>query len=642
MANTSSHTSTLADSHTHTSCRAFPDLGVILTSSHPQISNIYRYTHICIYIYIFAAVKFDWKLDNTVVLANFLFSGMATDDALQALNSRQILCELKGEYREPDFALPAKCEGPPPDEPNAYSDGSLLNPRFPDLGLGGAGIFYPLRDCTTYPLQTNELDCDLVKQETDGVSICGAIIGPRASSTRTELAGGIMALSFPGPLHLASDSLNFVRTAMGIIKDAAWRPPTPWELFPDGDLWNIFHAHVEARGRDSVQITWIKGHTTLEHVHKGIISYMDMLGNSKADELARLGVDIGHSEGIVALACVYARRMQLYYKLVMHIHDLYLRILPADMELRDVRKRELGRVVKGRVQPPLMTIPKQLPNTAPNQGRQLSLSNPCAAQQRSRCAPFIQVWAFIASLTVLPTDADQQGISWLELFALFEMKGGSVDNLALQIAHKATTRSTIRKSFMHFKKLVREVVLMCVPECDQFLFKPSRLAEPRLRSIGYTSFTSCLMFRLCLADIDANSIVQALLALRVKMTFKVRDRISKGQLLLPPRKLSLTGMPPWRSFAPIPSTLHSDIDCALRRKWDVEGGTEVQEILVKDFTLACPSCNAIAFVGRRKLYHNNAWTSLKCKSCSKITHARIWKCSCNVAWIACGKHCRVG
>ena len=108
----------------------------------------------------------------------------------------------------------------------------------------------------------------------------------------------------------------------------------------------------------------------------------------------------------------------------------------------------------------------------------------------------MQVWAFLSILEFQPTPANQQGTSWIEFLALFELYGGSVDDLGMQIQHPATTRSTVRASLIKFKKVVRNVVLLCVGASDQLFFKPSKLPEPRLKSIGYGNFMSCLMFPL--------------------------------------------------------------------------------------------------------------------------------------------------
>jgi len=460
-----------------------------------------------------------------------------------------VLASCKGEFIDPGLSPPPRCEGTPPVEPNAFSDGSLINTEVPSLGLGGAGIWYPNRNVSLHPPQQNEEDNAVITYKDGGMALHGAIFGPKASSTRTELAGGIMALSFSGPLHLASDSLKFVRWANKILFDISWTPGKPWELIADGDLWSIFCEHAASRGVDGIRITWVKGHSTLDHVERGVTTFFNKLGNDMADAHARQGVDC-HTVGVVALACCYARRMQLYCKLIHNIHELYLRVLPADQILRDKAKQARGRLVNGKILEPLVSIPCTLSNALPGTGKNLALTNPCAAQDRSRTSAFMQVWAFISYIRLVPTDAGQQGVSWIELFSLFEMIGGSVDDLHRQIEHKATTRSSLRKSLLCFKKTFRKVVLLCVETCDQCLFRPSRLPEPRLKPVAYGNFTSCLMFRLDLPLDHAKSIVHALLSLRMKVTGKTRDKMEQGNLHLTPKKLTLRGVPPWSEFPP--------------------------------------------------------------------------------------------
>ena len=95
---------------------------------------------------------------------------------------------------------------------------------------------------------------------TDGMEGWGAVQGPKASSTRSEIAGGIGAALAPSPIHIGSDNLAFVRRAKLII--ARNFPPNtkPWELWPDGDLWALFEKVVLQQGTRSIRVSWVTGH----------------------------------------------------------------------------------------------------------------------------------------------------------------------------------------------------------------------------------------------------------------------------------------------------------------------------------------------------------------------------------------------
>lgn len=70
----------------------------------------------------------------------------------------------------------------------------------------------------------------------EGLSLWGAVFGSLMSSTRTEIAAGLLAVSAPGSVHLASDSFNFVKMSTSIVAKEDFAPPKPWALYPNGDL----------------------------------------------------------------------------------------------------------------------------------------------------------------------------------------------------------------------------------------------------------------------------------------------------------------------------------------------------------------------------------------------------------------------
>ena len=114
----------------------------------------------------------------------------------------------------------------------------------PCLVWGGAGVWWPGRSIEDQPLHSNEVSCAVHAWHPDGLALWGGVFGPMSDSTRTEIAAGLLALSGPGPVHSASDSLNFVRDATSILKEVGHRRIKPWSLMPNGDLWAIFDEHA--------------------------------------------------------------------------------------------------------------------------------------------------------------------------------------------------------------------------------------------------------------------------------------------------------------------------------------------------------------------------------------------------------------
>ena len=150
--------------------------------------------------------------------------------------------------------------------------------------------------------------------DSSGVKLWGPIRGPRLSSTRTEIAAASQAVANDGPVHIGSDSDNFVSMARRILTSAnpaTFIPKKIWELTPDGDLWRIFVDLVIQKGPHTVWATWLKGHATNAHVAAGIITVTNQAGNHIADTTADQGV-AEHTPGILALARVYIRRRKWF------------------------------------------------------------------------------------------------------------------------------------------------------------------------------------------------------------------------------------------------------------------------------------------------------------------------------------------
>jgi ribonuclease HI len=230
------------------------------------------------------------------------------------VSARRCFSALKHCDDEVIMPVPWKCYVVAPSIPNVYTDGSWLFPLKQYLGLGGAGVWWPQRcssrddkpGCTTFnPLSDSELSISHFQQKEDGLQLFTSIGGFGGSSTRCELAAGILALCANGPVHVASDSEAFVDMANSIVCDLRsgvdpedWRP---FKLRSDGDLWAHFTKVVRAKGFDTVAFTWVKGHATDEHVRAGITTATHKHGNFVADQVADIGTQL-HGKDTIEIA----------------------------------------------------------------------------------------------------------------------------------------------------------------------------------------------------------------------------------------------------------------------------------------------------------------------------------------------------
>ena len=79
------------------------------------------------------------------------------------------------------------------------------------------------------------------------VSFWGAITGFRASSTRTELAAGIIAATAGLGVHQATDSMAYCTKRNKLLQGKNLTRRRPWNLHKDGDLWESMYQILLAK-----------------------------------------------------------------------------------------------------------------------------------------------------------------------------------------------------------------------------------------------------------------------------------------------------------------------------------------------------------------------------------------------------------
>ena len=82
-----------------------------------------------------------------------------------------------------------------------------------------------------------------------GIGLAGILAGRFGSSTRAEIAGGILHLLAPGPAHIGTDSQAFLAKAKSVLEAPCLAPRRPFALQPDGDLWQSFTQLVPMPSR---------------------------------------------------------------------------------------------------------------------------------------------------------------------------------------------------------------------------------------------------------------------------------------------------------------------------------------------------------------------------------------------------------
>ena len=150
-----------------------------------------------------------------------------------------------------------------------------------------------------------------------------AIVGFGGSSTRAEIAAGIIAMASHDEVHMGTDSQSFLtraRVSLNMIENKQ-TPKRPWSTQKDGDLWHTFCDMAKQKGPESIRISMVRGHATeKKNLGDGIVNRIDKEGSDKADKYAEEGVK-GHTEELVKMSRVLATRQSRYVIMVKNIHD---------------------------------------------------------------------------------------------------------------------------------------------------------------------------------------------------------------------------------------------------------------------------------------------------------------------------------
>ena len=137
----------------------------------------------------------------------------------QDIPAREVMVAMtKGEEGE-EMVRPKikeQVQGIAPQEPNAYSDGSLKNTKGYFWQLGGAGVWWPNR--VESEVTQEEMKIAEYKETEGGVMLWCSFNASLNSSTRCELAAAIIAMLAPRPVHIGIHNQTAVGKGTEIIQ----------------------------------------------------------------------------------------------------------------------------------------------------------------------------------------------------------------------------------------------------------------------------------------------------------------------------------------------------------------------------------------------------------------------------------------
>ena len=137
-----------------------------------------------------------------------------------------------------------------------------------------------------------------------------------------------MGLYRTGPVHIASDSMAFVKKANKLLASRrSARRSRPFGITKDGDLWEHFYTAALNKGFNSICIGWTKGHATEDDVQKGITTQLKRERNGHADHQADYGILYGFPEGMLELATYLQTQRTELKNLSFRLQKAILRVL---------------------------------------------------------------------------------------------------------------------------------------------------------------------------------------------------------------------------------------------------------------------------------------------------------------------------
>ena len=137
----------------------------------------------------------------------------------ERLNLRQCMERVKGQALERrKIQRPEKIEEEAPEERNVYTGGALKNPISQRLAIAGFGAWWPGRgQDDTHILEDNK-GVVHIEEQSGGLATWAPMRGAWASSTRSELAGLVVAMGTNIAIHVGIDNAAVVNKATRLIE----------------------------------------------------------------------------------------------------------------------------------------------------------------------------------------------------------------------------------------------------------------------------------------------------------------------------------------------------------------------------------------------------------------------------------------
>ena len=156
----------------------------------------------------------------------------------------------------------------------------------------------------------------------------------------------------------------------------------------------------------------------------------------------------------------------------------------------------------------------------------------------------IAIWTFINITRWKPCVGGENGSSWIELMAAFQIMGGCCETKANNVENFDITQK-FRSQFDFFVRTFKQVSSMFVSLEDQALFRPAKNKEHRLKNYGVDNHVPYISAVLCMSEVHKVKMHIALALCACNLNIKQTKDLQNGNIRCIPKKLTMRGAVPW-------------------------------------------------------------------------------------------------
>ena len=268
-----------------------------------------------------------WLPMLSVVNGALRWADGASESALYLVEVALGRCSsgLVAEWGLPDGFYADEVAAQMPDDPEVWSDGSLILDSTTGVSAAGAGIFAHQSELCWSGRRWCHVDRVLSNYVAHSCRGFLSVPGPSQTVQRAELWGHSCSSVFR--CHSCGvDNLGVVRHVGRLLDDLLLFYPIG--LVTDDDLLVLIRRMLHLRGLDTVRNTKVKGHVDESMVLDGRVRDLDRLGNDATDEAADFGRRrVGHSviDARRNLSGVCGR----WYPVILDLHRFFIAVSRA-------------------------------------------------------------------------------------------------------------------------------------------------------------------------------------------------------------------------------------------------------------------------------------------------------------------------